>query len=135
MEGFRERKRWKIFGFPFTFTVYSGNGEIITVDKGFFNKVEDDIYIYKVVDVKLRRSLAERMFGTGTVVCYTSDITDKILEIQHIKNSMEVKNFILKKSEEARIKRRTVNMQNISGNLDLDGADLDNDGVLDDIFN
>lgn len=132
MEGFRERKRWKFFALPFTFTVYQGNEEVITIDKGFFNRIEDDIYIYKVVDVKLRRSLMERIFKTGTVICYTSDVTEKVLELVHIKNSLEVKNYILKKSEEARIRRRTVNMQNISA--DLDEAGLDADTLMDDIF-
>lgn len=122
---YKERKRWLFFGLPFTFTVYSIKEECITIDKGFLNKVEDDCYMYKVQDVTLKRTLFERMFGLGTVVCYTGDTTDKVLVIEHIKNSKEVKEFILEKSEITRRKRRTLNTIDI-------GVDSDNIENIDD---
>ena len=124
---YKERKRWLFFGLPFTFTVYSIKEECITIDKGFFNKIEDDCYMYKVQDVTLKRTLFERMFGLGTVVCYTGDTTDKVLVVEHIKNSKEVKEFILEKSEIARRKRRTLNTLDIGTDTDdvenIDDAD------------
>ena len=69
--------------------------------------------MYKVQDVTRSVSLIEKMFGLGTVICYTGDTTHPQLLLQHIKRSREVKDFILKESEEARLKRRTVNMLDI----------------------
>lgn len=117
---FRERKRWLFFGLPFTFTVYTVKEETITVDKGFINKEENDCYMYKVQDVTLKISLWERIFGLGTVVCYTGDTTDKELLLEHVKNARAIKDFILEMSEKERRKRRTMNT------LDI-GAEADND--------
>lgn len=124
MTEFVERKRWLFFGLPFTFTKYSIREDMITVTSGLLKTVENDCYMYKVQDVGHTASLVEKMFRMGTVVCYTGDTTHPKLVLEHIRNSREIKAFILKESEEARLKRRTVNMLDIgSGALDdLDDA-------------
>ena len=110
---FVETKRWLFLGLPFTFTKYVIKEDMITVDTGVFTKVENDCYMYKVQDVEHTASIWERMVGLGTIVCYTGDTTHPKLLIEHIRNSKAIKEFILKESEEARLKRRTVNMLDI----------------------
>ena len=119
---FVEKKRWLFLGLPFTFTKYVIKEDMITVDTGVFTKVENDCYMYKVQDVEHTASIWERMVGLGTIVCYTGDTTHPKLLIEHIRNSKQIKEFILKESEEARWKRRTVNMLDIgSGEIgDID---------------
>ena len=102
---FRERKRILFFGLPFTFTVYTVSNVVVTVDTGFFNREEND--------VTLKRSLFERMFGLGTIICYTGDVTSPELVLEHVKHAKEIKEYLLEESEQARLKRRTLNMQNI----------------------
>ena len=83
--------------------------------------MENDCYMYKVQDVQHSATLIEKIFGLGTVTCFTGDTTDPQLLLVHIKHSKEVKEFILEYSEKARIKRRTVNMLDIgSGVHDMD---------------
>lgn len=110
---FQERKRILFFGLPFTFTVYTVSNVVVTVDTGFLNREENDCYMYKIQDVTLKRSLAERMFGLGTVVCYTGDVTSPQLVLSHVKHARKIKEYLLDESEQARLKRRTLNMQNI----------------------
>ena len=119
---FVEKKRWLFLGLPFTFTKYVIKEDMITVDTGVFTKVENDCYMYKVQDVEHTASIWERMVGLGTIVCYTGDTTHPKLLIEHIRNSKAIKEIILKESEEARLKRRTVNMLDIgSGEMgDID---------------
>ncbi|MBQ1993536.1 MAG: PH domain-containing protein [Lachnospiraceae bacterium] len=120
---FKERKRILFFGLPLSFTVYTVKEDVITIDKGFFNKLENDCFMYKVQDVTLKRTLIERIFGLGTVICYTSDVTSKELVMKHIKNSSQIKQFILQNSEEQRLKRKVLNTMNIG----VDDSDIESE--------
>ncbi len=117
-----EQKRWVFFGLPFTFTKYTVTDEVITVNEGVLSTRENDCYLYKIQDVELKTSLGERIFGLGTVACYTGDNTHPQLFLSHIRNSREIKNYILKASEEARRRRRTLNTLNINAS---DADELD----------
>ena len=119
---YMERKRWVFLGLPFTFTTYHVAENVITIDSGFFRKVE-----YKVQDVELVATFFERIAGLGTVICYTGDTTHPKLMLEHIKNAKTIKNYILEASENARMKRRTLNTLNIGAEAmdDMDGAGLD----------
>ncbi len=124
---YEERKRWLFLGLPFTFTKYYINEDLLTVREGFFKTVENDCYMYKIQDVQHTATLVEKLFGLGTVVCFTGDTTHPNLELKHIKHSREIKSYILEESENARIRRRTVNMLDIgSGEMeDIDDADFE----------
>lgn len=121
---FEERKRIKFLALPWTFTKYFISDDNVLVRKGFLNREENDCYMYKIQDVTLNESLMQRMFHTGTVTCHTGDVTDKILVIQNVKNAKQIKEYLLKASEEARLRRRTVNTLDIGAADDLD--DIDN---------
>ena len=121
---YRERKRWVFLGLPFTFTVYNIKDDVLTVDQGFFKKIENDCYMYKVQDVEHTQTFFERLVGLGTITCFTGDTTHPKLIIEHVKRSREIKNYILEASEAARMRRRTLNTLNI-GTETMD--DMDND--------
>lgn len=123
---FSERKRILFFGLPWTFTKYTVKEDIINIRSGLLKTIEDDCYMYKIQDVTLRQSFFERMFKLGTVVCYTGDTTHPELRLEHIRNPRTIKDFILKSSEEARLRRRTLNTLDIgSGEMsDVDLADM-----------
>ncbi len=120
---FEERKRTRLFGLPWTFTKYFIDEDKLTIRAGFLSVVEDDAYMYKIQDVRLVRSLCERLFRTGTVICYTGDTTHPELKLLHVKKSSAIKEYIMKASEEARIKRRTLHTIDIANGVD---ADIDN---------
>ena len=126
---FTERKRILFFGLPWSFTKYTITPSLLTTDRGLLNTVEDDCYMYKIQDVKLTASLIERIFGLATLICYTGDVTDSELKLIHIKHGKEIKSYLLKASEAARLKRRTLNTMDISAK----SLDIDLDGIPDDM--
>lgn len=115
---FVEKKRLLFFGLPWTFTKYTLKEDVLTIDSGLFKTYENDCYMYKIQDVSLQSTILEKMFGLGTIICFTGDTTHPRLELVHIKHAKEIKNFILKASEAARIKRRTLNT------LDIGAGDI-----------
>lgn len=119
---FTERKRLLFFGLPWTFTKYTITPSLLTISQGLLNTTEDDCYMYKIQDVKLTKTLLERLFGLSTITCYAGDVTHKEIKLEHIKHADEIKNYLLKTSEEARIKRRTLSTIDISAH-DCDDAD------------
>ena len=120
MAGYVERKRLLFFGLPWTFTKYEIKEDMITIDTGLLNTIENDCYMYKVQDVQLKTSLLEKLFGLGTVVCFTGDNTNPTLQLEHIKNAKEIKRFILEASEEARLKRRVLTTMDITSDAEDD---------------
>ena len=113
---YKEKKRSMFLGLPWTFTSYTVTDEIITINTGLLRKEETDCYLYKVIDVRLENTLLERILGLGTIHCFTGDVTDPDLKLSHIKNAKEIKDYILKQSEQERLKRKTLNMQHLDGN-------------------
>ena len=101
---YAEKKR--IMGLPFSFTKYGVSEEKIAIQKGFLFRAETEVFLYKIVDVRLERDLMERLLGLGTVVCYEGRERGGCLE--HIRNAREIKAFITRMAEEERMKRLSV---------------------------
>ena len=116
---YTERRRLLFFGLPWTFTKFMVSEDMVTISSGLISRIEDDCYMYKVLDVQLKESLIERLFGLGTIICYTGDVTHPEIYLQHIKNAKEIKNFLLDASEKAKMKRKTINMLDIDGDFDV----------------
>ena len=115
---YKETQRLLLFGLPWTFTKYELRDNDLTIIKGFLTVRENDCYMYKVSDVEITRTLMQRIFGLSTITCFTSDVTDKTIVMKNIKHGREIKDFLLHASEAARLRRKTVSMQNIGFDSD-----------------
>lgn len=97
----QDRKRvW--CGLPWTFTKYELSKQKLIIKTGFFTQNQDEVRLYRVLDLSLKRSLLQRIFGLGTIYCHSVDKTMKNFEIKNIKNSENVKNQLSDLIEEAR---------------------------------
>jgi len=124
----QDRKR-TFLGLPLSFTKYMLNEERIFVEKGFFNAVLDEENLYRVRDVRVSRSLGQRIFGLGTVTVFATN-GETVLE--SIKNPIEVKEEIVRLVEEARKKHNIRASEMLMGQDDQDcNCDHDLDGAPD----
>ena len=85
-----DRKRIA-FGLPWTFTKYTLTKEKLLIHTGMLNTQEDEVRLYRIMDVTLRRSLWERMFGLGTIHCCSADKSTPEFDIAWVKDAAQVK--------------------------------------------
>lgn len=115
-----DRKR-TLFGFPWSFTRYMFNQEKLIIKTGFLSTHEEEVRLYRIMDVTLSRTLGQRIFGLGTIVVNSSDKTTPTFEIKRIKRSEYVKNLLSDYVEAARKKNR------VSAREFMVGDDTDDD--------
>lgn len=101
----KDRKR-PICGLPLSFTKYKLTDEKLLITTGIFNLKEEEIKLYRILDITLKRNFLQRIFGVGTIHCCSSDKTAGEFDILDIKNSVEVKEMLSKLVEDARDKKR-----------------------------
>lgn len=103
----QDRKRI-IFGLPWSFTVYKLTKDKLIIESGFLSKKEEEIRLYRIMDLTLNRPLGQRIFGLGTIHCCTADKSTPELDILRIKDSQRVKNLISDMVEAEREEKRVV---------------------------
>ena len=110
----KDRKR-VIFGLPWSFTKYSMTPDRLFIEKGLVQTTEDEVRLYRILDIRLIRSLGQKMFGLGTIQISSSDKTMKNFELKNIKNSKYVKELLSEMVEKQRVEKRVVNREVMGG--------------------
>ncbi|MDO4167444.1 MAG: PH domain-containing protein [Eubacteriales bacterium] len=114
-----ERKRlW--CGLPWTFTKYALSEDRLFVTSGLLKTVEDEVRLYRILDISLSRSLTQKLFGMGTIEISSADKTLGDFALVNIKNPMEVKEQLSALVEENRDKKRVTNREFMGDDLDDD---------------
>lgn len=101
----KDRKRI-FFGLPWTFTKYSLSEDRLFISTGFFSVKEDEVRLYRIMDISLERKLWQRMCGLGTIKCCSADKTMGDFEIKNIKKSREIKEMLSNMVEDERTKKK-----------------------------
>lgn len=102
----KERKRWCLFALPFTFTTYTLTDRKLLVNSGLLSSTEDEILLYRIVDLTLKRSLFQKLFGLGTVIVHAQDTTTPVLDLKNIKHSHDFKEMLSNQIESEKIRLR-----------------------------
>ena len=100
----KDRKRH--LGLPLSFTKYRLSENRIFCERGLLNLHEEEILLYRIRDLELKRSLGQRIFGVGSVVVHSSDKTMPILELRSVRQPREVKELLYRQVESSKDARR-----------------------------
>ncbi|MDY5006833.1 PH domain-containing protein [Candidatus Allofournierella merdipullorum] len=101
----QDRKRI-IFGLPWTFTKYVLTKEKLLIQTGVLSTKEEEVRLYRIMDVTLRRSLAQRLFGLGTIHCCSADKSTPEFDIRWIPDAAAVKEKLSDLVEAERMAKR-----------------------------
>lgn len=119
------KDRRRRLGLPLSFTRYSIRNNRFILSTGFFSTEEQELLLYRILDLSLKRTLFDKLFGVGTITLYTADESNKTLPIKKIKHPYKVRDMISKFVEEERNKIRITGreMYGVADN----GSDHDSD--------
>lgn len=126
----QENYLWKdrrriIFGLPWTFTRYRLSSEKLIIDTGFFSRKEEEIRLYRILDITLKRPLNQRLWGLGTVHLCTADKSSAEVDIKRIKKPREFKELLSDLVEKERTEKRIGAREYMSGGEGFEGEDMD----------
>ncbi len=117
----KDRKR-TLFGLPWSFTRYSLTEEKLIIDTGFFSRKEEEIRLYRILDITLKRPLNQRIWGLGTIRLNTADKSTPEYTIKRIKKAKEVKEMLSDMVERERDEKR-IAAREFMGYADTDDVD------------
>ena len=112
-----DRKRI-IFGLPWTFTKYAAIDEKLLIRTGVLNVKEEEVRLYRILDLTLKRTLFQRLWGLGTIHVCSADKSTPEFDILNIKNPEIVKNMLSDMVEEERRKKRVSGREFMSSEED-----------------
>ncbi len=111
-----DRKRH--FGLPISFTKYSMSEDRLFVETGFFNLEQNEVRLYRILDLQLKRSLGQRIFGVGSIIVSSSDKSLGTFEIRNVKHSANVKEMLSVQVEQQREAKRVFTRENMVDDVD-----------------
>ena len=117
-------KKRTLFGLPWSFTRYSLSEDRLFINTGLFTSVENEVRLYRILDVKLVRTLGQKIFGLGTIHICSADKTMGDFDIKNIKKPQDVKELL---SEQVEIQRQANRVMNREMMSDFDHSDDDDD--------
>ncbi len=100
------------YGIP-TFTRYQITDRRIIVEKGVLTKRRDEIQLYRIRDISLKRNLLERMLKYGDITVLSTDTTSPTYTLKNIRDSVNVADLLSSAAENARIKNRAMEVTEV----------------------
>jgi len=92
-------------------THYQVSPDRIEYGEGIFDRKVDNLDMFRIVDIKLRRSVFDCVVGTGTVLLTTTDKSHPEFVFEKVRNSRELYDVIKKASLSADRRTNVIHME------------------------
>lgn len=99
-------------------TVYTLTDQRLSIRRGVFNRVTEDLELYRVRDTRLEQTFFERMFGLGEVILFTSDASTPEIHLPWLKNAETLRESVRRLSEARRDAKRVRTLESGGGGHD-----------------
>ena len=114
-------KKRTLFGLPLSFTRYTLTKEKLIITVKFLAVHEEEIRLYRIMDVTLKQSLFQRLFGVGTIHCCSADTSTPEFDITSIKTPKKVRDILSDTVEAERQERKIASTEfiNMEGGFNI----------------
>lgn len=114
----KERKRLGFFALPLSFTTFAITEKKLIYKKGLLSSIEDEILLYRVQDITVKRTLGQKLFGLGTIEVDSQDKTCPHLIIKNIKHVKEFRAILSEQVEKEKTRRNFRSTEILDGDND-----------------
>ncbi len=118
----KDRKRY--LGMPISFTVYSFDQNRFYCRSGLFNTKEEEILLYRILDISIRRTLFQKIFRVGSIYLNTADQTSPTFEIRNVKNPDRVRKALSTIVERERDEKRVLGKEMFGAASGFEGHEV-----------
>ena len=110
-------KKRPFLGLPLSFTRYTLTKEKLIITVKFLSIHEEEIRLYRIMDVTLKQSLFQRIFGVGTIHCCSADTSTPEFDITSVKIPQKVRDLLSDTVEKERHEKKIASAEFI--NMDV----------------
>ena len=100
------------YGIP-SFTRYQLTDRRLIVERGLFTKRREEIQLYRIRDISLKRNLFERMLKFGDITILSTDTSSPSYTLRNIRDSVAISDLISRTAENSRDKNRAMELTEV----------------------
>lgn len=110
-------KKRPFFGLPLSFTRYTLTKDKLIITVQFLCLHEEEIRLYRIMDVTLKQSLLQRLFGVGTIHCCSVDVSSPEFDISSVRMPRKVRDMLSEAVDTQRKERNVTSSEFIKMDL------------------
>ena len=110
-------KKRPFFGLPLSFTRYTLTKDKLIITVQFLYLHEEEIRLYRIMDITLKQSLLQRLFGVGTIHCCSVDVSSPEFDISSVRMPRKVRDMLSEAVDTQRKERNITSSEFIKMDL------------------